>query len=681
MLEGNKLYNNKSHGIALITVLYVMVILFILSMGVLELINTNIGLSANIPARIQALNLANAGIMLAMDDLKKNYDPNTSYTPPANFVTPYKPANYDLPGKCIVTYYDNLKDHGDKIVNPSDIPSEFAPYINTTTKVYKESAIILSQGEYKGFKRTIKAQVKFSIYGTGAEGKIQLSDGPFMLAGMTGNSRNPLISVIGSSTVFFSKNGIEYKDLTGARFYDSSQLYTSATASITKTGGGTDIPTKYAITKNSSDLPELPTWSIWDYLPSSYVTAIGNIGDPNILIPLPDPNNTDSYYDPNNPSLYKAIDPNDPYNQIRIEPCPPVTGPTEPANSIFTDNHKLNPNQEYYYHRGNLPAPGYGTVYITQDTFINGNLHLNEGLTLGGPDWSDTPVNLFVNGNLTVDGVLYGYGNIFVAKHFVAAAPDPNIAVDLKFVRFRSAGWGRDNVRIFAEGDIRLGTPPKSDAFSFPIPGGCNETHINTGLSDMPLDAKLVEDTFKKLGLTDTIDYTWYPPDNTSLKGFTIKDWFESDTGDPKFDGTALARVPGLTGEEILQGKSPNIAIPEEVSTWFKSSHGDCCFKWACYISMPGHANWNTRWEMFTAHPNFFQSCYDVFFAGTLYSHGNITTENADVPIRIIGGTVATGDIILTKGSSVVIYPLYFDPQKGPALITPVLLVYTWEEL
>lgn len=171
------------------------------------------------------------------------------------------------------------------------------------------------------------------------------------------------------------------------------------------------------------------------------------------------------------------------------------------------------------------------------------------------------------------------------------------------------------------------------------------------------------------------------PPDNTTVKSFTIAEWFESDTGDPKFDGTALARSPGFTGEEILQGKAPDIAIPAEVAAWFNTAHAGCTFLWACYISMPDHANWNTRWEAFTAHPNFFQSCYDVFFAGTLYSHGNITTEGAYVPVRIIGGTVATGDIILTQGSSIVIYPLYFEPEKGPALITPVLLVYTWEEL
>ncbi len=68
--------NTHREGMALITVLSILIILLIISLAIVCLSTGNLAITSNVTSRLQALNLANSVVMYAIYEIQDTCDPN-----------------------------------------------------------------------------------------------------------------------------------------------------------------------------------------------------------------------------------------------------------------------------------------------------------------------------------------------------------------------------------------------------------------------------------------------------------------------------------------------------------------------------------------------------------------------------------------------------------------------------
>ncbi len=218
------LKKNSSEGMALITTLSIMVILLIISLAVVVLSTGNLHTTSSVAARFHALNLATSACVYAMYDI---YSQGAILTPFSPSSIPPPPSlsfadnNYELTGmngmagRFRVAYVNNLNNPHNCTVASG--PSFYSSLVGT--EVYGESAVIVAQGEYGGFKRTVKSTVKYMECGAGADGVITIEDGHFLMNGI-----QDIATFRPRSGSFYAKGGINYENLSSARILNGSIL-------------------------------------------------------------------------------------------------------------------------------------------------------------------------------------------------------------------------------------------------------------------------------------------------------------------------------------------------------------------------------------------------------------------------------------------------------------------------
>jgi len=508
-------------GMALFTVLSVMVILLIISLAIVSLSTGNLKTVGNINARFQALNLANAAAMYAIYELQNNWSNHTPWSPghmlpPPSGLT-YATHTYNpltntngLPGKCRLAYIDNLINPHTAIVvgGPS-----FYPSLNT--EVFSETAVIVAQGEYGGFKRTIRITVKYTYFGTGIEGVISYNSGTLLLNGIENiNTLAP-----GNGTIF-SEDGITYNNLSNYKFYNGSVLRSKG--AITRIGGSVAVDSRF-IESNKPAGPGLIDWS------------------------LEDPNVTGG-----DPAGY-AVN---------------YTGLTEPtglgADSIARPSFHHTPNIEdniQYVHKGHL--------IINQDTFVNGSLHIQSDTSFDGILTIQQNASLFVNGILTIDDNLdnKSTGNLYVAGYIDDPNGNPdNYGLSLKINKLTNKSIDTKNKKglaIFTDGDIRISGINYSWIWT---------QEINNFFLHMPLDPEKIISTFNMLGLSE-------------VDAPEARLWYESGSGAPPlvnisgFTGRQI--LEGYANDKLTEmGLTP---IPPEISKWFSHPYSKYAVDWATF--------------------------------------------------------------------------------------------------
>ncbi|MEQ8224536.1 MAG: hypothetical protein ABRQ37_19610, partial [Candidatus Eremiobacterota bacterium] len=437
-------------GMALFSILCVMVILLIISLAIVSLSTGNLATSGNIHARLQALSLATSASMYCIYELEQHNDPNLMWSP-GNIPAPqtgltFSDHNYSpitntngLPGTCRAAYVDNL--HNPNPVTVFGGPS-FYPSL-TSTEVYGETAVIIAQGEYEGFKRTIKVSVRNIYFTSEAEDTITISDGPLMLNGIE-SYYNPL-PIAGS---LYAGNGINCENITSVRILNGSLLHSNGPVTNT----GTAIPDRF-IEQNKPGNITMPEWS------------------------MDNPGLTDG--SPSDPNIYMKIIYSD--EPSGLSPGS-ITRPSFPT---------LDPNipddRRYVF-------DGTDLTFVNQNIFINGSLHVlceDNYMKLINS-------NVFINGTLTLDTDLIGDNS----KLFVAGY-DPNglsISIEQSGSIINNTKTG---VAVFAEGDMKI----------FDVDNISSGSDVDTWISSAPSDIKYVADIFNMTGIVKldaTQAWDWY---------------------------------------------------------------------------------------------------------------------------------------------------------------------------
>ena len=425
-------------GMALFSILCVMVILLIISLAIVSLSTGNLTTSGNIHARLQALSLATSASMYCIYELEQNNDSDLIWSP-GNIPSPqtgltFSAHNYSpitntngLPGTCRAAYIDNL--HNPNPVTVFGGPS-FYPSL-ASTEVYGETAVIIAQGEYEGFKRTVKVSVRNIYFTSEAEDTITISDGPLMLNGIE-SPFNPL-PIAGS---LYGGNGINCENITSVRVLNGSFLHSNGTVTNT----GTTIPDRF-IEQNRPGNITMPEWS------------------------LSNPCLTDG--SPSDPDIYTKITYGDELSGLAPGS---ITRPSFPS---------LDPNipddRRYVF-------DGTDLTFVNQNIFINGSLHVL---------CEDTYMklinsNVFINGTLTLDTDLVGDNS----KLFVAGYDPNGLSISMEqsgsFITTTKTG-----VALFAEGDIKI----------FDVDNISSGNNADTWISSAPSDIKYVTDMFNTTGI------------------------------------------------------------------------------------------------------------------------------------------------------------------------------------
>jgi len=615
----------------LLTTLSVMLILMILSFAIVTMSANNLQTAGNINSRFQALNLATTASMYALYEIQSGRDTSLSVWGPGPTPLPSSPsfvvyepipdANLNgLPGRCNVAYVTNLDNPNPVTVN---VPGSIFPsYTGSTVELAGESAIVLAQGQYEGYKRAIQIILKHTYHGMVADGDIELGGGILLVGGLENfNSFDPCPCAI------YAKGDIKYSDVTAYNFVNGSKLYCGG--SVIKVGGN-DIPPMY-FKENHSGVGCVEDW---------------NIGDPNLTLG-----------NPANPSDYTLLTP------ANTEIVPGVTSiarPSYPAPSpSISDNRR--------YTRGIL--------HVWNNTFINGSLHITGGQSLC--IWSG---NLFINGTLKVDGQLsLGNGNLFVAGYYndPAFPSSYGLAVEVDNVGTPEIDGGAyPGHAIFADGNVKL----KTNASYYPPLNGVNPTSVNEWLKVAPLDTQKVVDTFRNLSISGSWapDFlSWYNTGIPSLSWSKLPK-IPGKTGKQILHGGANDELIAMGLEPVPDEvaawfNSPyadeGIKRAANAQWWTQFPYNPSSYKGVNdhFIEAVIYT-YGTLSTEGSPHP--------IRIVG-----GVIAKDKPGVSPPTLAGVSYGGKIKLPEGSSIILCPEYFRNVSGIPLVEPILTIYAWEEL
>jgi len=633
----NLFNRNQDEGMALLTVLSVMLILLIFSLAIVTSMTDNLKIVGNMRVRLQTLNLANSASMYAIYEIQTVYDttivpwkPGATPTPVAGLsFTTYAPLPTDklngLPGQCKVAYVNNLGNPNK--VTGITVPGAFSSVAGPVIEVGGDGAVILAQGAYEGYKRTVKVTLKHQYYGSVADSEINFSDGMVILNGIQN-----LDSLAPGTGSIYSGGDINYSDITSYKCLQGSRFFSHG--DVNHTGGALIIDGRYI----ESGVPVVQIVDDWSL--NDRELTDGDPGDTSDYTPLV-PGTTEDL--PAGTTIYR--------------PSFPAPAAAIPDTKRYTRSSAL---------------------YVNNDTFINGSFHHNNP----SAEFAIGNGNLFVNGTLKVDGFMSftGKGKLFVAGYYNdKACTDPNFAygLSLELNDVHAVGIDPDaSGAIFTDGDIRLKTPNSINLY-YGTPASVIEW-----FKEAPQEMEKVRDTFLMLNLSSAGGWP-----------YGAWQWYSGGGGAP----ASIVAVPGYTGKQVLLGQANTelvdmglSPIPEEVSDWFASTYADDGFK--------SPMSYVATWWTFSRNPAFYESCGDRFLQAVIYTYGTVSTEDSPYPMRIVGGIVAKhrdgvspqnnsfdittshgGKINLEGGTSVILYPDGF--KSGKPIIKPLLSVYSWEEL
>ncbi|MEQ8223220.1 MAG: hypothetical protein ABRQ37_13010 [Candidatus Eremiobacterota bacterium] len=624
----------------LFTVLCVMVILLIISLAIVSLSTGNMQTTGAINARIQALNLANSACMYAMYDIESNFSGNNFLPgPPPTPATglSYSDHTYNpitntngLCGIARVAYMDNL--FNPNPVTIVDSPS-FYPSV-TSTDLYGETAVIIGQGEYRGFKRTVKVTVKYTCFGSGLDGVFEIvnsnsNDGELMLNGIEN-----ITTLAPASGSLYARKGINYSNLLHCRFLNGSTLKSSG--QIKKTGGGITIDERFLE-------PNMPPAPVMEWTLNNFPVTEGNPFDPNIYIPRS-------------------------FSDIETLPVSGIARPSFPAAP-----HSIDDNQRYVCN---------GTMTVDKDTIVNGNLRIADISSGNTGNLVINNASLFINGTLTVDGNIdiSSSGNLFVAGYYndpSSTDPDFPFGLSMEVKKLYNPGIDPNNLAglgIFTEGDIKI--------FS----GRSSQASLVSWIQAMPLDVQQVIDIFNMFGLSGSHckdAHEWYY--NAVANKEPLLEW--DDPGSHILKG-----CNECNNTLISKGLKP---VPKEISQWFSRANTDEAMDWATDPDWP--ERWNTfskNPSLYGSTDDAFLQCA-IYTHGTLVLDGLETTvrivgtvvskdtpgispnpEPLDVS-KSHGGNVK----ILSASSAIILYPEYFNYRSPKFVIKPILTIYSWQEI
>jgi len=637
----------SSEGIALITTLSIMVILLIVSLAVVALSTGNLHTTSNTGARFYALNLATSASVYAMYDIQSQGGNITPFCPnsiPTTATLSFADNNYELtgmngmPGKFRVSYVNNLNNPHNTTVASG--PSFYSSLVGT--EVYGETAVIVAQGDYGGFKRTVKSTVKYMECGAGADGVITINGGHFILNGI-----EDFTTFRPRSGSFYAKGGINYENLSSARILNGSVL--SSDGSVVDTSGTSIIDRRF-VEENCGKNITLPDW---------------NIGDPNMTEGFP--------YDPNryfclDETNYHILDPN---ITVTVRSSGLASGHISRPSFSYTPS--IDDSLEYYMPITSFP------YFENKNIFVNGSLFI-DGLDA---DIELNNCNLFVNGILIINGQVWGVNNsnVFVAGYVNdMTSADPLRPYGLSFLMADVSSWLEPDdfnytgfLNFFTEGDIKI-TNHTPDIHS----AGAN---IDNWIRSAPQDSSKICDVFKMLKISESSNkganpaWKWYR-DNTAGGDIPL------DVGDPGQD-----ILSGNSGVDLTEkGLKP---VPDEIKDWFSMADAYESMNWATHDFTCSF--YSESWEAFKRNPTVYNASNNVFHVGLIFTHGNFIVESVISPISLVGSVIAKknagspagheGNIILKNGSSIIYCPELYKDISGEITIKPVLTVYSWEEL
>ena len=639
----------RREGMALISVLAVMVILLILSLAIVNLSIGNLRTVGNISARLRALNLANTACMYAIYEIQSDFISSSAFWDPGyepgpdmslSFVVypqiPVDRLNGIDEGRCSVAYINNLDNPNERLSIPVPGSSPFIDYI-PSVDVFGEGAVILAQGQYGAFKRTIKVSLKRTYFASAADSQIDVMGGDLLVTGI-GN----ITTLAPGSGNLYCGGDISYDNLNSFRILNGSLLCSTGTVNSPPATGQT-IPDRFTESGHSaintvdwdfSDpvVTEGEPFDAADYPlnDSSYSMTIGTFPTPSPPEPMPIFNIARPSFSP---------------------PYAPV--PVADGDQCFI-----------------LP----GNLTIADDTFINGNLHVQGSLTL-------VDANLFVNGILVIEETIdnSSRGNIFVAGYIddptntTSVLYNNGLALHLRLQTEQGIDTSNEEgVGIFTDGDVKIGALGMSHMYTF---------EVNSWMQLCPPDTDTIISTFEMLGLN-------------RAPASDANGWYFSSTG-----SKIPVSVSGKTGGEVLKGQANDelidmglAPVPEEVSKWFSDVNADSGFDWATIAG-------NGVWETFRKNPTLYTCANDVFLQAVIYTHGTLKFDNFSPglwPTRIVGSVVANdksgvspqtlgvshgGIMELNESASIVFYPEYFNSRSGKFIVEPILDIYAWEEL
>jgi hypothetical protein len=618
----------RKDGIVLITVLGVMVLLLIIAVAIVSLATGNFTTVSSLYAREQALLLANSACMSGIYNLESLSDSNSPWGPgsmPASSLLSFTEPAVDtngLPGICRVACIDNLNSphNGSAVGGPSFYPSLAG------TEIYGETAVIIGQGEYRGFKRTVKVTVKYTCFSSGGEGVITIDEpGYFMLNGISS-----IENLDPGPCILYGKKGINYNLHTDRfRAFNGSKLRSGGP--ITTTGGYGGIIDDDVLEQNHPAVPQFFDWDLGN-------TSVADPNSYNLLV-LPD---------------------------------------TETLGAAIKRPQFADPSPDKcYVHEGPL--------IINNDTFINGSLHIIKGTS----DDADLRVydnaNLFINGVLIVDGCLCGdtNGNIYVSGYFNdTTSTDPNcpFGLSLNIKGLENDGvctTNKTGLGIFAEGDVII-----DSAIPLALPD------IRPALYAMPEDVSLIKNIFDMVGFSraDAVSSNnWC--ENSYVDSPPLLYW--DATGAHLLNGCDNCNKnlvkEGLKPIPEEFSKWSNHPDTENMRLWAVNSNYQ--WKWDTFRKNPSLFNSSndsflqaviyTHGTLNLGGTNVLKSIH--LLGGVVAKDTPGISPNPDPtdPLQSHGGNIN----IKSEESCIIYYPEYFKVRSSKFIAEPILNIYSWQEI
>ncbi len=623
-----KFYNS---GIVLISALCLMVLMLIIAISIVSLSTGNLSTVSSIHARHQALILASSSCMCAMYNLQSE-DSNSVWAPgsmpsvPVLYFTEVSPDTDDLPGRCRVAYINNLKNpnNGTSVSAPSFYPSL------TGMEIYGETAVIIGQGEYGGFKRTVKMTVKNTYFACGGEGVINIGQNGYF----TVNGISSIENLDPGPCVLYGKKGINYNLYPDrCRFFNGSKLRSRGPIKPSGGYGGT-VDNRFI----EPNYPVEPQFFDW-HLNNPLVTD----GTPS---------------DPNSYSLLTAAD----FSSTE----------TLPAPVIRPEFASPSPDQ-CYVHKG--------PFIVNNNTFINGSLHIiYDGSTPGSLEIQNDS-SLFINGVLIIEGNLSSYsrGNLYVAGYFndpASSSADTPYGMSLIVEELLNPGLYTDNktgLGIFTEGDVIVNSAITVN------------TDMREILYAMPEDVSVIKDTFNMFGLSgsDGVNaFNWF--ENSFVDSPPLLYW--DITG-----SHILSGCPDCNNGLITKGMKP---VPEEMSQWFNHPLSYDLMMWATASSQRWNTFKKNPSLYNNDDDNFLQAVIYTHgtlhlgksMVSSVHLLGGVVAKNNPAispnpvpsdPSKSHGGNIN----MISSDTCIIYYPEYYKTRSGKFNASTILNIYSWQEL
>lgn len=510
----------KEEGIALVTVLSIMIILLIVSVGIVSLSTNNLKATGNVTARFQALKFAETVVALGMYHLNEKNALNLPIPyPPGGEPTPISGGTadeYDMlsfmegpikPDTCrLIVYEGNL-------FNPNQASNiDFLEY--GPREVPQNCVLMIGIAEYGGYKRAIEAVVANMpgvVAGLAIDENINInSSGNYILLNGIRDAATgePMAGAIHANVNINYLDNSNYKCFNGSFFSAGGAIIDDVP------GPGIDPLDKKA------GMPPIQSsdWSVLDVAPAGITGATGPTGW--ITATLPDPSMNYSPPLPDPPAQYSLERPE---------------GGSLPAPAI-SDWDRYVANSD---------------VTIGQDTFVNGSLLINGDLYLQSVSG---PPTLLVNGTFEVTGKIVTLatgvtngGTIITTAYRPEPIPyaytDPNsegLSVHIGQTDVKVQKEINTGVVIFSTGDVILNAPA-------PSPPGAEDIW----LANQPENVEATIEALKKTNLRDcpyaNLDTRWNSIKSTLRNpdevGAEVADWFSAapdsymTTSGPIFSG------------------------------------------------------------------------------------------------------------------------------------------------